>query len=95
MLPIAYHPIYKHPLPEGHKFPMLKYDLLPQQLVLQGIAEESDFFQPDPVDLKYVLDVHEKNYVHSLLDLTLDAKAQRKIGFPLSEELVERELRIT
>lgn len=95
MLPIAYHPIYKHPLPEGHKFPMLKYDLLPQQLVLQGIAEESDFFQPDPVDLKHVLDVHEKNYVHSLLDLTLDAKAQRKIGFPLSEELVERELRIT
>ena len=25
MLKIAYHPIYSHPLPEGHRFPMLKY----------------------------------------------------------------------
>lgn len=95
MLPIAYHPIYKHPLPEGHKFPMLKYDLLPQQILLQGIAEESDFFGPEPVDLRHVLAIHEKDYIDSLLNLTLDAKAQRKIGFPLSAELVERELRIT
>ncbi len=95
MFPIAYHPIYKHPLPEGHKFPMLKYDLLPQQILLEGIAEESDFFAPEIADLQYVYDVHEKDYVDSLLDLKLDAKAQRKIGFPLSEELVERELRIT
>ena len=52
MLPIAFHPIYKHPLPEDHKFPMLKYELLPHQLLLEGIAEESDFFAPEPVDLK-------------------------------------------
>ena len=95
MFPIAYHPIYKHPLPDGHKFPMLKYDLLPQQILLEGIAEESDFFAPEIVDLQYVYDVHERDYVDSLLQLTLDAKAQRKIGFPLSKELVERELRIT
>ena len=36
MLPIAFHPIYKHPLPEGHRFPMLKYELLPQQLLHEG-----------------------------------------------------------
>ena len=95
MIPIAFHPIYKHPLPENHKFPMLKYDLLPQQLVLQGIADEKDFFAPKSVDLEYVLAIHDKEYVNSLLNLTLDAKAQRKIGFPLSAELVERELRIT
>jgi hypothetical protein len=28
MFPIAFHPIYQHPLPEGHRFPMLKYELL-------------------------------------------------------------------
>ena len=33
MLKIANHPIYKHELPEGHRFPMEKYDLLPQQLI--------------------------------------------------------------
>ncbi|MBF8456137.1 histone deacetylase [Kaistella sp. G5-32] len=94
MLPIAFHPIYKHPLPEGHKFPMLKYELLPQQLLLEGIAEESDFFSPEPADLKYIYAVHEKEYVNQLLNLSLNPKAVRKIGFPLSAELIERELRI-
>lgn len=94
MLSIAYHPIYRHPLPEGHKFPMLKYELLPQQLLLEGIAEESDFFEPECADLKDVYAIHDKDYVDHLLNLTLDAKAQRKIGFPLSAALIERELRI-
>ncbi len=44
MIPIAFHPIYKHPLPEGHRFPMQKYDLLPQQLIYEGTAAVSDFF---------------------------------------------------
>lgn len=94
MLPIAFHPIYKHPLPDGHRFPMLKYELLPQQLLHEGIVTESDFFAPELADLKYVLAVHDKTYVDDLLNLTLDPKAARKIGFPLSAELVERELRI-
>lgn len=94
MLPIAFHPIYKHPLPEGHRFPMLKYELLPQQLLYEGTAEKSDFFEPEIADLKYILAVHKKEYVNDLLNLSLDVKSARKIGFPLSAELVERELRI-
>jgi len=94
MLPIAFHPIYKHPLPEGHRFPMLKYELLPQQLLHEGIVSKDDFFTPEIPDLKYILAVHQKEYVDDLLNLTLDARKARKIGFPLSSELVERELRI-
>lgn len=94
MIPIAFHPIYKHPLPEGHRFPMQKYDLLPQQLIYEGTAAVSDFFEPEIINLEHVLRVHNKTYLHDLLQLTLDAKAARKIGFPLSAELVERELRI-
>ena len=94
MLPVAYHPIYKHSLPEGHKFPMLKYELLPQQLLLEGIVEEDDFFAPDRADLQHIYAVHDKEYVNRLLNLTLDPKEIRKIGFPLSAELIERELRI-
>ena len=92
MLPIAFHPIYQHPLPEGHRFPMLKYELLPQQLLLEGTAIQSDFFEPDVCDLEHVLAVHKKEYVDDLLNLTLNPKAARKIGFPLSKELVQREL---
>lgn len=94
MLPIAFHPIFKHPLPEGHRFPMLKYELLPQQLIHEGIAQKSDFFEPEIIPIETVLRVHAKQYVSDLMDLTLDPKAARKIGFPLSKELVERELRI-
>jgi acetoin utilization deacetylase AcuC-like enzyme len=92
MFPIAFHPIYQHPLPEGHRFPMLKYELLPQQLVHEGTASVADFFEPEMCDLAPVLAIHTTTYVNDLLQLTLDTKAARKIGFPLSQELVEREL---
>src|SRR5690606_11795618 len=95
MLPIAYHSIYKHPLPEGHRFPMIKYELLPQQLLHEGTAVQSDFYSPSLPDMQHILAVHKKEYVDELVNLTLDPRAVRKIGFPLSEELVERELRIT
>lgn len=94
MFPIAYHPIYKHPLPEGHRFPMLKYELLPQQLLHEGIVPQNAFFEPDLPDLQHIFAVHKKEYVEDLLNLTLEAQAVRKIGFPLSAELVERELRL-
>jgi acetoin utilization deacetylase AcuC-like enzyme len=94
MLPIAFHPIYKHPLPEGHRFPMLKYELLPQQLLYEGTALASDFYAPGLPDMAPVLAVHKEEYVNNLLNLMLNPRAVRKIGFPLSAELVERELRI-
>jgi acetoin utilization deacetylase AcuC-like enzyme len=94
MFPIAFHPIYKHPLPQGHRFPMEKYDLLPQQLLHEGTANKSDFFEPDVCPIDLVLKIHTQDYVSDLLNLTLNPKAARKVGFPLSAELVERELRI-
>lgn len=94
MFPIAYHPIYKHPLPEGHRFPMIKYELLPQQLLLEGIAETAQFFEPGLPDMGHIVAVHTPDYVKNLVNLTVDARASRKTGFPLSAALVERELRI-
>ncbi len=95
MIPIAYHPIYKHPLPEGHRFPMIKYELLPEQLLHEGIAQPQDFFVPDLAELCHVKRVHEADYVDNLLALNLSKSEVRKIGFPLSEALVQRELIIT
>lgn len=94
MFPIAFHPIFKHPLPDGHRFPMIKYELLPQQLLYEGIAQKEGFFEPEVASIENILTVHTKEYISDLLNLTLDARAARKIGFPLSKELVERELRI-
>ncbi|ARV09570.1 histone deacetylase [Winogradskyella sp. PC-19] len=95
MLKIAFHPIYKHPLPEGHRFPMEKYELLPQQLLYEGTCIPDNFFEPERPNDKYILAVHEPEYYYDLLNITLDQRAARKIGFPLSEVLVERERLIT
>ncbi|WP_288956599.1 histone deacetylase [uncultured Polaribacter sp.] len=92
MLKIAYHPIYKHPLPEGHRFPMEKYDLLPQQLLYDGTCTPENFFEPEIPNNKYFFSVHDPEYFFELLNITLSQKAARKIGFPLSEVLIEREM---
>ena len=92
MLKIAYHSIYKHHLPDGHRFPMAKYDLLPQQLLYEGTCIEENFFEPEIPNNKYFFMVHDADYVSHLLNITLDQKAARKIGFPLSEELIAREM---
>ena len=92
MLKIAYHPIYKHPLPEGHRFPMEKYELLPQQLLYEGTCHSSNFFEPEKPNDKHILAVHTPEYYYDLVNITLDQRAARKIGFPLSEVLVEREV---
>lgn len=92
MLKIAYHPIYKHHLPDGHRFPMAKYDLLPQQLIYEGTCSKENFFEPEVPNNKYFFLVHDPEYVSDLLNITLDQKAARKIGFPLSEELIAREM---
>lgn len=92
MLKIAYHPVYKHPLPVGHRFPMEKYELLPQQLLHEGTCEDNNFFEPVKPNDKYILSVHTPEYYYDLVNITLDQRAARKIGFPLSEVLVEREV---
>lgn len=94
MLKIAYHPIYVYPLPEKHRFPMEKYELLPKQLLYEGTCGAENFFEPKMPLEEDILTVHTKDYFESLLNLTIDKRAARKIGFPLSKALIERELRI-
>lgn len=94
MLKIAYHPIYRIPLPEGHRFPMEKYELIPKQLLYEGTIEEDNLFTPEIVSVSHVLKAHKESYVNDLINQTLDRKAIRKIGFPLTPELVEREFRL-
>ncbi|WP_076546950.1 histone deacetylase family protein [Maribacter ulvicola] len=91
MLKIAYHPIYKHPLPNGHRFPMIKYELLPQQLIHEGTCTQDNFFEPEIPNDKHIVAVHDPEYFYDLLNMMLSPKMVRKIGFPLSEDLVERE----
>jgi len=94
MIKIAYHHLYAHPLPEGHRFPMLKYELIPGQLLHEGTISQENLFVPEPLPEQHVLSTHEESYWRQLQNFTLPAAAQRRIGFPLTAQLVEREIRI-
>jgi len=92
MLKIALSPIFAHPLPEGHRFPMEKYSLLPEQLLFEGTVTESNFFIPQPLDDELILTTHENSYLTRLKNLELSKAEIRAIGFPLSMPLIEREI---
>lgn len=94
MLKIAYADIYDHPLPEGHRFPMQKYSLLPEQLKYEGTATNENFFEPELASIEDVLRVHDKEYVQNLISCQLSKKEERKLGFPLTKPLVSREFKI-
>jgi acetoin utilization deacetylase AcuC-like enzyme len=95
LLKIAFDPIYAHPLPEGHRFPMLKYELIPEQLLYEGTITQHNLFAPNVCDDEVVLWTHDKEYVEKLHQQTLSAREQRHIGFPQSPQLTRREFVIT
>ena len=95
MLKIAFDKKYVLPLPEGHRFPMLKYELIPDQLLYEGLVSRDQFFSPKKIKEKWVEKAHDRNYIHNLKSLSLTKSEIRKTGFPLTKELVEREYMIT
>ena len=91
MLYIAFDACYAHPLPERHRFPMIKYELLPKQLLHEGTCTPEQFFSPKPIAKNTVLRVHDPEYYEQLCALTLSKAEVRGLGFPLSKALVHRE----
>ena len=76
------------PLPAGHRFPMVKYQMLRDALALHlpqvrmqqasaALAEELAF-------------AHHPAYIAAVADGSLDAKVLRDIGFPWSPAMAER-----
>lgn len=86
--------MYKYTLPPGHRFPMEKYELIPEQLLYEGTIQEDQLFQPVEMTRDDLLMTHSGKYIDKVFDLKLTAKEIRRIGFPMSPELVQRERHI-
>jgi acetoin utilization deacetylase AcuC-like enzyme len=95
MLQIAYSPTYKYELPEGHRFPMEKYELIQEQLLYEGTTTAANFFHPKLLDEATALLTHTKEYWDKLQQQTLSEKEIRLIGFPVNEKFVIRGRHIT
>jgi acetoin utilization deacetylase AcuC-like enzyme len=92
MLKIAWTEAYVLPLPPNHRFPMSKYELLPQQLLHEGTITNGNIFHPSPLEQKWILATHDSTYWNRLSSLSLSAQEIRRTGFPLSNDLVNREV---
>lgn len=91
MLKIAFAPQYVLPLPVNHRFPISKYELIPLQLLHEGTVSEENFFPPESIDAETVALTHTREYIRRLMNLEMTPSEMRKIGFPQTPELMERE----
>lgn len=94
MLKVAFHSNYELSLPVGHRFPMEKYGLLPQQLLYEGTLTAENFFEPFPLAEAAILVIHQAAYWQKLKTLSLSPAEIRRSGFPLSQALLDREITI-
>lgn len=81
------------PLPDGHRFPMTKYERLRQRLLDEQVLDTSDLQVPAPATWEELRLVHTPEYVEAVATGTLDPAAQRRIGFPWTPSMVERSRR--
>jgi len=85
----AISPSYIHvPLPADHRFPMDKYSMVAAHLKQHGWqVVDAPFARAEELER-----VHSASYLQALRQQTLDRKAVRKLGFPLTPELYQRSL---
>ena len=87
---VSYHPDYVIPLPEGHAFPMRKYELLHARLLAEGLLDPAEVHQPAEAEWDTVALAHDAAYLAKLREGTLSEPEQRRIGMPWSPALVRR-----
>lgn len=81
------------PLPQGHRFPMLKYQRLRERLLDSHIVDVADLVIPDAASWEDIGLAHDADYCQRVATGTLTPDMQRRIGFPWSPEMVERSRR--
>jgi len=75
-------------LPDGHRFPMGKYELLRQRLAAE--MPQLGLALAEPASEGELALAHTPAYIASVFEGTLPEPALREIGFPWSEGMVER-----
>lgn len=95
MIKIAFREEYILPLDKKHRFPMDKYELIPQQLMHEGTLHYSEIQDPELCSIQDIARTHDMDFIKRAQDQTLSKKEVRNLGFPQSKELFERELYIT
>ena len=87
---VNYSPGYTVPLPEGHAFPMGKFDALRRILERDGLVSAREVVEPRQAAWEDLALVHTPAYLDKLRRGTLDRAEVRRLGLPWSPALVRR-----
>jgi acetoin utilization deacetylase AcuC-like enzyme len=90
MLPfkLVYSDAYYLPI-GNHVFPAEKYRRVRDRLIANGVAETTDFLEPQPATDLDILLVHKPEYVQKLKTGTLSPREEMEMEIPYSRDLVE------
>jgi acetoin utilization deacetylase AcuC-like enzyme len=89
-LPVVHHPDYVAPMPPGHRFPMAKFGRLMAHLLEDHVVAPAQIHRPDLAPAAWLEQAHTPAYVAAVLGLQLDAAAERRLGLPVTPEVVRR-----
>jgi len=84
---------YTFPLPDGHRFPVAKYEMLREAVIAERIVSADRVLDPARADDESLELVHTREYVQRFTNGRLDPAELRRLGFPWSPALVERSYR--
>lgn len=87
---VFYTPRYYADIGRGHVFPIRKFELVRDRLLLEGTLRSTDIIEPQPAAIDDVLLVHTEDYVTRLRAGTLTPREIRRLGLPWSKALVRR-----
>jgi acetoin utilization deacetylase AcuC-like enzyme len=84
---------FELPLPVGHRFPMAKYRMLRDRIVTDPLHQHDVLMVPPAATVEQLCLAHDREYVNKVLEGRLSQSEIKRIGFPWSEEMVERSRR--
>jgi len=87
---VCYSPRYYAPIGENHIFPIRKFELVRDALLVERTLSLQELIEPEPASVEDVLLVHTEDYISRLRAGSLTARELRRLGLPWSNSLVQR-----
>ena len=89
-LAVVNHKNYFANIGNDHKFPIKKFGELANYLLKNEIVK--NFYNPYPCSFETLRKAHSEQYIHNVINKSLDQSTIKKIGFPLVDSIVQRSL---
>jgi acetoin utilization deacetylase AcuC-like enzyme len=86
----VHHPHYRAVLEDGHAVTINKYQRIAEILIEEGLDGGRGLVLPDPADAATLALAHDPGYVQAALELALPDEMRRRIGLPMTQEVVRR-----